>query len=95
MGLENFEVLMMLYSDYIVYSINLIILNELYDLDISKCFDNISQKFIEKEIDPLLCKPGKVLIQKWIKAGIVEKGITTWPSKGVFLKVKYNFTFFM
>jgi RNA-directed DNA polymerase len=55
----------------------------IYDLDISKCFDNISHKFIEKEIDPLLCKPGKVLIQKWIKAGIVEKGITTWPSKGV------------
>lgn len=53
-----------------------------WDVDISKCFDNISHEFIESKIDPILCNTGKTLIKKWIKAGIVEKGAITYPSAG-------------
>jgi RNA-directed DNA polymerase len=55
----------------------------IFDIDLSKCFDNISHEFIEKEIDSILCGTGKTLVKKWLKAGIVDKGVLSLPTKGV------------
>jgi RNA-directed DNA polymerase len=35
-----------------------------------------------KELDPLLCKFGKTFIKRWLKTGIVEKGVITYPKAG-------------
>jgi RNA-directed DNA polymerase len=35
-----------------------------------------------KELDPLLCGIGKSFIKKWLKTGIVEKGVITRPKSG-------------
>jgi RNA-directed DNA polymerase len=53
------------------------------DVDIEKCFDNLSHEFIESEIEPILCTVGKNYIKKWLKAGIVDAGVITYPTKGV------------
>lgn len=52
------------------------------DVDILKCFDNISHEFIEREIKTILCSSGQTFIKKWIKCGIVDKGTITYPDKG-------------
>lgn len=52
------------------------------DVDIENCFDDLSHKFIMKELDSLLCGVGKTFIKGWLKAGIVDKGIITQPKSG-------------
>jgi len=54
-----------------------------WDLGISDCFNQISHEYISKELDKVLYPKGSKLILKWIKAGIIEKGIITLPSKGI------------
>jgi RNA-directed DNA polymerase len=53
------------------------------DVDISKCFDNISHDFVNKEIKQISCGIGKTFIKRWLKAGIVFKGSTYYPEKGI------------
>lgn len=52
------------------------------DVDIKNCFDDISHKFIMKELDPILCGIGKTFIKSWLEAGIIEKGVITYPKTG-------------
>jgi len=54
----------------------------IWDVDIEKCFDNISHEFLEKEIEPMICPKAYEYILKWLKAPIIEKGIKTFPRKG-------------
>ena len=54
----------------------------IWDVDIEKCFDNISHEFLEKEIKPITCSKVYEYILKWLKAPIVEKVIKTFPRKG-------------
>jgi RNA-directed DNA polymerase len=35
-----------------------------------------------KELNPLLCGIGKTFIKGWLKAGIIEKGVITYPKAG-------------
>lgn len=52
------------------------------DVDILKYLDNISHKFIENEIETILCEVGKNFIKKWlkvVKVGIVDKGVIVTP----------------
>jgi retron-type reverse transcriptase len=35
-----------------------------------------------KELDPILCGIGKTFIESWLKAGIVDKGVITYPKAG-------------
>jgi RNA-directed DNA polymerase len=55
----------------------------LVKINIEKCFDNISHDFIIREIKPISCGVNQILIRKWLKTGIVERGITFYPKKGV------------
>lgn len=50
------------------------------ELDLKGCFDNIDHKSILAEISNKRCKK---LINKWLKAGIVEKGVYYKTKKGV------------
>jgi RNA-directed DNA polymerase len=52
------------------------------DVDIANCFDTLSHDFINKKLEPILCSMGKGFIKKWLKAGIVEKGVITYPKAG-------------
>jgi RNA-directed DNA polymerase len=49
------------------------------DVDIKNCFDNLSHEFIMKELKPILFGTGKSSIKKWLKTGIVEKRVITYP----------------
>lgn len=53
------------------------------DVDISKCFDNISHEFINKEVKLISCGVGKRFVKEWLKAGIVFKGSISYPEKGI------------
>lgn len=53
------------------------------DVNIENCFDNLSHEFIMKELESKLCNTGKVFVKKWLKAGVVEKGKVTYPTKGI------------
>nr|AVR57694.1 hypothetical protein [Halamphora calidilacuna] len=55
----------------------------LWDADISKCFDEISHKFIKEQLKVLLCKRGNEFIYKWLTAPIIDKGIKRIPKKGI------------
>jgi len=54
-----------------------------WDVDISDCFNQISHEFIIKELNKVLYSKGTKLVLKWVKAGIIDKGIITLPSKGI------------
>jgi len=54
----------------------------IWDVDINKCFDKISHEFLEKELKILLCAKGNEFTSKWLKAPIIDKGITTFPKVG-------------
>lgn len=54
----------------------------IWDVDIEKCFDEISHEFLKKEIHPITCSKANEYVLKWLKAPIIEKGIKTFPSKG-------------
>lgn len=55
----------------------------IWDADISDCFNQISHEFTMKELNNMLYPKGKVLVYKWLKAGISEKGVITMPTKGI------------
>ena len=55
----------------------------MWDVDVSRCFDKISHKFLKEQLRVLLCKKGNVFIFKWLKAPIIDKGIKTLPKEGV------------
>jgi RNA-directed DNA polymerase len=52
------------------------------DLDIKNCFDTLSHDFIIQTIKPILPKISKSFIEKWLKAGIIEKNVITYPKAG-------------
>jgi RNA-directed DNA polymerase len=52
------------------------------DVDIENCFDTLSHEFINKEVKPILFSVGRNFIKGWLKAGIVKKGIITYPTSG-------------
>lgn len=54
----------------------------LWDVDISKCLDRISHKFIKEELSVLLCKKGNEFVYKWLNAPIIDKGVKTIPKEG-------------
>ncbi len=54
----------------------------LWDVDISKCFDRISHEFLEKELKVLLYARGNEYTSKWLRAPIIDKGVTTTPVMG-------------
>jgi RNA-directed DNA polymerase len=54
----------------------------LWDVDISKCFDRISHEFLEKELKVLLYARGNEYTSKWLKAPIIDKGVTVIPVMG-------------
>jgi retron-type reverse transcriptase len=43
----------------------------------------ISHEFINKELNHKLCRIGKTFIKGWLKAGIVDKGVITFPKLGI------------
>jgi RNA-directed DNA polymerase len=53
-----------------------------WDVDVSKCFDEISHKFLEKILNKILCKKGNELVRKWLKAPIIDRGTVTTPKQG-------------
>ena len=53
-----------------------------WDVDIEKCFDKISHKFLEEETRLITCPKAHEYILKWLKAPIIDKGIKTFPSEG-------------
>ena len=54
----------------------------IWDVDIEKCFDKISHKFLEEETRLITCPKAHEYILKWLKAPIIDKGIKTFPSEG-------------
>ena len=54
----------------------------LWDVDISKCFDRISHKFLEKELKIILSAKGNECTSKWLRAPIIDKGIVSIPKIG-------------
>jgi len=55
----------------------------IWDADIKGCFDNISYRAINNALKDKLCPEGINLINKWLNCGIIHKGKTTYPVKGV------------
>jgi RNA-directed DNA polymerase len=51
-------------------------------LDIKNCFDTLSHNFISQTVKPILPSIGKSFIEKWLKAGIIEKNVITYPKAG-------------
>jgi RNA-directed DNA polymerase len=54
-----------------------------WDVDISDCFGQISHEFIINKLSKVLYPKGTKLVNKWIKASIIECGVITLPSKGI------------
>jgi RNA-directed DNA polymerase len=54
-----------------------------WDADISKCFDSISHEFLSQEVPKYLYPKGSRLVLKWVKAGIIEKGVISIPKRGI------------
>lgn len=54
----------------------------IWDVDIEKCFDKISHKFLEEETRLITCPKAHEYILKWLQAPIIDKGIKTFPSEG-------------
>jgi RNA-directed DNA polymerase len=54
----------------------------IWDADISDCFGQISHEFLMNEVTKILYPSGSKLVYKWLKAGIIEKGVITFPKKG-------------
>lgn len=54
----------------------------MWDVDISKCFDRISHEFLEKELKVLLYARENQYTSKWLKAPIIDKGVTVIPVMG-------------
>jgi RNA-directed DNA polymerase len=54
----------------------------LWYVDISKCFDEISHEFLEKELKVLLYARENEYTSKWLKVSIIDKGIITTPVMG-------------
>lgn len=55
----------------------------IWDADIKGCFDNISFEAVRKALDGKLSPAGILLVEKWLNSGIIYKGKTTWPTKGI------------
>lgn len=54
-----------------------------WDVDISDCFNQISHEFLRKEVSQILYPKGSKLVNKWLKAEILENGSVTIPKKGI------------
>lgn len=55
----------------------------IWDADIKGCFDNISFSAINTALEEKLCPEGINLINKWLNSGIIYKGKTWYPDKGI------------
>jgi RNA-directed DNA polymerase len=52
------------------------------DVDIENCFDELSHDFINEKLRPILFSVGRSFVKGWLKAGIVDKGVLTYPKAG-------------
>lgn len=54
----------------------------IWEVDIKKCFDEISHEFIMEELDGKLPSMGKDMINKWLKTEIQDESKIIKPDKG-------------
>ena len=69
--------------DALIVGINSTKVNYILDADIRSFFDEVSQQWLERFVSHRIGDPRIIrLIQKWLKAGVLEDGVVTVSEKG-------------